>query len=199
MVFPHASKTMSTLTRLRRQQPPYRITPSNSEDEEDERSTIRSTFDIKLVLADDDVTEQEHQSQEEQQRSDLFTPLTPEEADEEQLAEFFKMLDVDTAFGECVPPRTLTFDNVINNMSDLTCDIDMETEGHSSKRKRVSPGDVSSFSSSFTEIDSLDAIKFRRKQSRSSTCSLSSSFAETDSLDIIKLRRKQKRSSTTSE
>jgi len=138
---------MTTLTRLRDQQKPYSVTTSNSIDCDDS-PTIRNTFnDEKPAIAEPDQQEQQNQF-------DLYIPLSPEEADEDQLAEFFNTLDIDVSFGGC--------DNdVINNISEVSTN----TERHSAKRRRLSASG-NSYSTSFSdETDDYDDIGLQRKQS----------------------------------
>jgi len=124
----HPSKTMTTLTRLRGQQEPIPVTPNKSVDE-DEHSTILNTFNDKTA---------QNGSDQEEQQSDMYAPLSYDEADEDQLAEFFMTLDIDVSFGDS--------ETVINNISEVS----PNTERQSAKRRRLSnSGD--SFSSSFSE------------------------------------------------
>lgn len=122
---------MTMLTRLRQQQEPYDVTPLNEE------STI-----VEI-----------NQLNQQEEQSDLYTPLAYEEADENQLADFFMTLDFDVSFGGC--------DNVISNMSEVSTN----RERQSAKKRRLSnSGD--SFSSSFSdETYNHDGNGLQRKQS----------------------------------
>ena len=90
-----SSKSMTPLTSLRQEQEPYNITPLNSEDE-DNVSTIQNTYDEKGSAITNMI---QSEQQENQHQFDLYAPLTYEEADENQLAEFFETLDIDVSFG----------------------------------------------------------------------------------------------------
>mmetsp|Transcript_21007 Transcript_21007/g.52106 ORF Transcript_21007/g.52106 Transcript_21007/m.52106 type:complete len:115 (+) Transcript_21007:61-405(+) len=77
------SKTMTMLTRIRQQQEPKSVSPIQSEDENDDASTIQNIFNNK---------NSEHNTNaliNNDQQIDLFTPLSYDEADEDQLVEFF--------------------------------------------------------------------------------------------------------------
>lgn len=147
MNLPHPSKTTTTLTRLRGQQEPITVTPHKSIDE-DERSTIRNTFnDKKSTFAD------ENGSDREEQQSDMYAPLSYDEADENQLAEFFMTLDIDVSFGDS--------ETVINNMSEAS----PNTERQSAKRRRLSnSGDSISSSLSEETYDYYGNEELQRKQ-----------------------------------
>eukprot|EP00536_Pseudo-nitzschia_multiseries_P005733 jgi/Psemu1/303576/fgenesh1_kg.112_\ len=120
---------MTTLKRLRSQLDPYEITPNNSDDEddvspannnnsnnnnnnnseaEDDLSSIQST----THNGDEDDTDALLRTPGSEEPFDVYAPLTPEEADEDQLAEFFTTLDVDASlFGALLPPPPpLSFD-----------------------------------------------------------------------------------------
>ena len=170
MNFHHASKTMNTLTRLRQQQQQqqqqsYHITPENSDDE-DGGATIRNNHDSKKIKSTVVTTSPKDQVE---QQIDLYTPLTPDEADEDQLAEFFNALDVDVSFGECLTPALLlNIDNEQKNSSDITT-----SKQHASKRRRVSSGGDSLSSSSSEETDDRNETELglQRKRSRFGTVS----------------------------
>ena len=94
-----------------------------------------------------------NQLNQQQEPLDLYTPLAYEEADENQLADFFTTLDIDVSFGGC--------DNVINNMSEVSTN----RERQSAKRRRLSNGG-DSFSSSYSdEIYNHDGTGLQRKGS----------------------------------
>jgi len=129
---PHSSKTMTMLTRLRQQQEPEKVVPVNTTDE-DESSTIQNIFNEKKtpINTNDDSDKQE-------QQPDMYTPLSYDEADENQLVEFFMTIDIDASFGG--------FGNVIDNLSE----VPLDSTRHSTKRRRLSSsGD--SVSTAFSE------------------------------------------------
>jgi len=130
MSFHHASKTMKTLNCLRVGQELYKITPNNSEDDDDDRSTSESSYDVKgTTLTPVSVPQCERH------QSDLYAPLSPEEADEDQLAEFFTTLDFDASFGSLPPPPLLSFD--MDEVSHSQSDSET-TNKHERKRRRLS-------------------------------------------------------------
>ena len=93
-----------------------------------------------------------NQLNQQQEQLDLYAPLAYEEADENQLAEFFTTIDIDVYFGGC--------DNVINNMSEVSTN----RERQSAKRRRLLNGG-DSFSSSFSdETYNYDGTGLQRKE-----------------------------------
>ena len=131
MNFHHASKTIKTLNCLRGKQEICKITPNNSKDDDDDnRSTFESSNDDKGITLTP-----VSGPQSEQHQSDLYTPLSPEEADEDQLAEFFTTLDFDVSFGSLPPPPLLSFDmdEVYQSQS-----VPETTKRHEMKRRRLS-------------------------------------------------------------
>ena len=138
----HSSNSARSIHRDWQQQDPYSPTPLKVVDE-DETSMIEKNFD-KSAVNDNDQSYQ----------SDLYSPLTYEEADEDKLAEFFQTLDIDFSFGEC--------DTYINNISTVSTD----TERQSTKRRRLS-NSADSYSSSFSDdTDDNDGAELQRKQNR---------------------------------
>mmetsp|Transcript_709 Transcript_709/g.1496 ORF Transcript_709/g.1496 Transcript_709/m.1496 type:complete len:173 (-) Transcript_709:206-724(-) len=123
MSFHYASKTFTTLKRLRSQLEPYEITPVNSEDEAD-LSASESNHNDK----DDDSI----RTPKSEQQTDLYAPLSPEEADEDQLAEILTTLDMDASFGS-LPPITLSFD-----MDEIVHAESSTRRDQPSKRRRLS-------------------------------------------------------------
>merc|ERR1719343_1255232 len=86
----------------------------------------------------------------ESDQSDLYLPLTYDEADEDQLAELFRTLDIDVSFGG--------FDTYINNISKVSID----SERHSTKRRRLS-NSADSYASSFSDdADDYDGTGLQR-------------------------------------
>lgn len=121
---------MTTLTRLRQQQ------DISVNDEES------STVQIANI----------NESKQEEQHPDLYTPLSYDEADENQLAEFFTTLDIDISFGGC--------NSVINNISQVS-----ESTGRQSAKRRRLSNDGDSLSSSFSdESYDYDGTGLQRKQ-----------------------------------
>lgn len=114
----HSSKTMTMLKRLRQQQNEQNIAPIDSTDE-DESSTVQNIFVEKKNRIPSNGEEQQPQS-------DLYTPLSYDEADEDQLAEFFTTIDIDSSFGG--------FGSVIDNLSE----VPLESTRQSAKRRRLS-------------------------------------------------------------
>merc|ERR1711897_86431 len=89
----HSSNTMKSFNRTRHQRNPYSPTPLN----ESEIPMIQNNYDKSTVNNSNQIDQ-----------SDLYSPLAYDEADEDQLAEFFRTLDIDVSFGGC---------DYINNMS----------------------------------------------------------------------------------
>ena len=142
----HSSKTMTMLNRIRQQQDTQNIASLNSTDE-DESSTIQKNSNEKSDLISSADNSEEHQLQ-----SDLFTPLSYDEADENQLAEFFMTIDIDASFGG--------FGNVIDNLSE----VPLESTRQSAKRRRLS-NDGESCSTAFSdETYEYDGAGLQRKQ-----------------------------------
>merc|ERR1712224_180655 len=139
----HSSKSMTTLTRLREQQETYNVTPYHSEEEEDLSTVDNKSDDKKSTITDSTTPSNQQEPRNELQQSepqnepDLFTPLSYDEASEDQLAEFFTNIDIDVSFGGC--------DSIINNMADLSED----TSRHTKRRRLSNSGD--SFSTSFSD------------------------------------------------
>eukprot|EP00531_Pseudo-nitzschia_arenysensis_P016366 CAMPEP_0116133978 /NCGR_PEP_ID=MMETSP0329-20121206/10401_1 /TAXON_ID=697910 /ORGANISM="Pseudo-nitzschia arenysensis, Strain B593" /LENGTH=155 /DNA_ID=CAMNT_0003628659 /DNA_START=152 /DNA_END=619 /DNA_ORIENTATION=- len=145
----YSSKTMTTLTRLRQQhEPTTAVTPIHSADESDDSSTIQNNFN-KMTSEQSANASADHN----EQTVDLYTPLSYDEADEDQLVDFFTTIDIDS-FGEC--------ENVINNLSE----IPLETTRQTTKRRRLSnSGD--SCSTAFSEDTyGYDGTEMQRKQNR---------------------------------
>ena len=156
----HASKpSMNIVTPLRRQQ---HTIPEISDYKNDGAATINNTHDDRKTESSTvQMTLFTNEKSEQQRCCDLYTPLAPEEADEDQLAEFFKALDVDVLFGECcfTLPLLLTDDDdkiEVASNSDITT-----TERHASKRIRMSSGG-DSFSSSYSK-DTYDYDETRKR------------------------------------
>ena len=142
----HSSKTMTMLNRLRQQQDTQNIVSLNSTDE-DESSTIQNIFNQKKSP-----TSSANDSEDQQPQSDLFTPLSYDEADENQLAEFFTTIDIDASFGG--------FGDVIDNLSE----VPLESTRQSAKRRRLS-NDGASCSTAFSdETYEYDGAELQRKQ-----------------------------------
>jgi len=142
---PHSSKTMTMLARLRQQQEPKTVAPLNSTDE-DESSTIQNIFNEKKTPI-----QTNNDSDETEQQPDLYTPLSYDEADENQLVEFFMNIDIDASFGG--------FGNAIDNLSE----VPLDSTRHSTKRRRLSnSGD--SVSTAFSE-DTFEYVGARKQGS----------------------------------
>ena len=134
----HSNKTIKSFNRTRHQRHPYSPTPLNGS----EQPMIQNIYDHST----ENDNNQSH-------KSDLYSPLAYDEADEDQLAEFFRTLDIDFSFGGC---------DHINNMSQVSTDA----ERHSIKRRRLS-NSADSYASSFSEdADDYDGIGLQRKQNR---------------------------------
>lgn len=136
---------MTMLTRMRQQEEPKSVSPIQSDDENDDASTIQNIFNNKN-------SEYSTNASSNDQQIDLFTPLSYDEADENQLVDFFATFDIDVSFGEC--------DNVINNLSE----IPLDTTRNTTKRRRLSnSGD--SYSTAFSdESYDYDGDRLQRKQ-----------------------------------
>jgi len=149
MNYNNSSTQRTTSSRRRHQEQQYNVDPLNTVDGEDDFAHENS-YDRNSAIADSNRSDQ----QEHHYHSDLFEPLTYEEADENQLAEFFMTLDIDAAFGEC--------DNVINNLP-------KDSGKQSTKRRRLS-NSSDSYASSFShDVDDFDdATRLQRKHRTSS-------------------------------
>jgi hypothetical protein len=142
----HSSKTMTMLNRLRQQQDTQNIAPLEST-EEDESSTVQNIFiEKKSPISSNDDSEEQHQP------SDLYTPLSYDEADENQLAEFFTTIDIDASFGG--------FGNVIDNLSE----VPLESTRQSAKRRRLSNSGDSCSTAFSDETYEYDGPGLLRKQ-----------------------------------
>ena len=140
-----ASKTMTMLNRLRQQQEPKSAAPLNSKDEDD-NSTVQNIFVKKSPI--NNASDSDHQ----EPQPDLYTPLSYDEADENQLVDFFTTIDIDASFGG--------FDNVINNLSD----VPLNSSRQSAKRRRLSNGGDSCSTSFSDEMYDYDGAELQRKQ-----------------------------------
>lgn len=137
---------MTMLTRIRQQQEPKSVSPIQSEDENDDASTIQNIFNNK---------NSEHNTNaliNNDQQIDLFTPLSYDEADEDQLVEFFSIVDIDVSFGE--------YDNIINNLSE----IPLDTTRNTTKRRRLSNSGDSCSTAFSDESYDYDGDRLQRKQ-----------------------------------
>ncbi|VEU41542.1 unnamed protein product [Pseudo-nitzschia multistriata] len=150
MSFRHESKTMKTLNLLRGEQQPYEVTPTNSEDEDDDSTDQSNRDDEEFKTFHGIQSQNDHDH-----HSDLYRPLTPEEADEDQLAEFFTALDFDISFGAL--PLTQ-----VQCETDATIHNDSKTleEQHTSKRRRLL---ISSYSCEEEGDDGRD-LNLQRKR-----------------------------------
>eukprot|EP00533_Pseudo-nitzschia_delicatissima_P012373 CAMPEP_0197273354 /NCGR_PEP_ID=MMETSP1432-20130617/11166_1 /TAXON_ID=44447 /ORGANISM="Pseudo-nitzschia delicatissima, Strain UNC1205" /LENGTH=152 /DNA_ID=CAMNT_0042739005 /DNA_START=108 /DNA_END=566 /DNA_ORIENTATION=+ len=137
---------MTMLTRMRQQQDPKSVTPIQSDDENDDASTIQNIFNNKNSDYSTNV------SSNNDQQIDLFTPLSYDEADENQLVEFFTTIDIDVSFGEC--------DSIINNLSKIPSD----TTRNATKRRRLSNSGDSCSTAFSDESYDYDGDSLQRKQ-----------------------------------
>ncbi len=137
------------LTRLRQQQEPTTpVTPIISADESDDSSTIQNIFNKKTSgQSADDLTDHNGQT------IDLYTPLSYDEADEDQLVEFFTTIDIES-FGEC--------ENVIDNLSEIS----LETTRQTTKRRRLSNSGDSCSTAFSDEAYDYDGTGTQKKRNR---------------------------------
>ncbi|MGK3751050.1 MAG: hypothetical protein ACI8RD_003350 [Bacillariaceae sp.] len=146
------SKPLNTLIRLDLREHHNHITPANSDDEDSEPNWTRFSFN-EDHNTNDFVPEQTNYD-------DLYAPLSPEEADLDQLAEFFTSFNDNAFLGDLTGSKQelqVQFKRAHDDTATLV------EQGLITKRRRLSESSLSSYDSD-DELIELAVQQFKRSR-----------------------------------